>query len=64
MSAMKRHLEDMIERTSNESGYPYNFLMDTWNAMQETGEGCWMDLYDMAVEHRTSEMLAIISAVE
>ena len=52
MSAIKRHLEDEIERLAEESGYSWSFLMDKWNELQEAGNANWMDFYDMAVEGR------------
>lgn len=51
MSAIKRNIEDEIERISKASGYSWDFLMDVYNDMMDDGEPDLGFIEAVAMEH-------------
>lgn len=50
MSMMKRHLEDMVEKIANDSGYDYNFIFDIVMEDVVNGDCTMEEVYQIAME--------------
>lgn len=49
---MSRSFEGLIERLSEQSGYPYDYLVDRWEEMlNELGDIDWDEFTEITLTH-------------